>query len=233
VWLFSFWTWKDFFLRWFGSAASHPASGESAEHLLSEEGQQESKLAAFLSSLPKDGRRCRRLEFHGDSKVIINFEGDDLTLIHGTDGEAGFGEFLKAIASSEIVFRNVVDMALSGDNFCKYVEVFADALRKSSNIIKILAFTCYGSSVSLTKCISSVLLGNDAIQSININFFHLPKEMGKELIAEFMGNIAMPHTLQILKYVTMFLGKLDGEGMEQLMKPFQGPPSVLEELGLF
>jgi len=238
VWLFSFWTWKDFFLRRLRNPVSHPASGETAEHILSQDGPQESEFARFLSSLPEDERRCHHLRFDRDSKFTISYGAFTFPPSHDSTVQASYlkflEEFLEAVASSEIEFREEVSIELRGDDSCKRVEAFADALRQSSNRFRKLDLRChFGFAIRFANCISSVLLRNEAIQHLCLYFGGLKEGMGKDLAAEFMTIIATPHNLQILKSFGMGGLRLDGEGMEQLMKPFQGPPSVLEELRFY
>jgi hypothetical protein len=148
--------------------------------------------------------------------------------------EAGYGEFLKAVPSSEIVFREQVSISLYGDSCCKHVEAFADILRQSDKSFRELHLGCStGSAIRFAKCVSSVLLGNDDIQHLNLEFRDLNEEMGKDLSMEFMTIIGVPRILRIIKSFGMDALKVDGEGMEELLKPFQSPSSVLEVLTFY
>jgi hypothetical protein len=110
------------------------------------------------------------------------------------------------------------------------MEEFVDTLRQCGTDLRKLDIEYYeGSAIRFAKCISNVLSHIIGIQDLALSFDALDEEMGKEVAVEFMANIASPDTLRIFKSFQIWRTKLDGEGMEQLIKPLMGPHSVLED----
>jgi len=211
-----------------------PASGETAglEHLPSHEGHPHSEWARLLSSLPEDERWCGYLTIKGDSAVQLDF-GPNWKR-YRLAMQVGYGEFLRAVASSEVVFREKMWVILEGDDSLKPMEAFANALRQSGNTFRKLEVSCWKvSPIPFAKCISSALLGNDAIQDLYLDFHSgIWKKIGKEEAVEFMGILGVLHILRILKSVTIAGSDWENEGMRQLLKPFNSLDSVLEELNI-
>jgi hypothetical protein len=232
VWLFSFWTWfKAFFrLRWFRTPPlDHATSGASpgVEQLPSNEGQHESALATFLSSL-SEGKGGSMIYTPGKVgfKLSAWFDGGSRKF---SGDEPTHREFLAALASSKVGSDRPIHIYLSRDNFDRpeQVEEIVGALVSNNSFKKVILSVDGCSALRMAECVSNLLLGNKAIEYLGVALGS--GEVGREA-AELLANVLRKNrVLKILDWYEMW-GLVDDEAVEALIRPLKENDSVLQEL---
>ena len=238
AWLFSFWTcFQAFFrLRWFRTPPlDHATLGTSPgvkPQLCSNEGQHESALATFLSSL--SGSNVSSISYYpGEDGFTLScwvvgerkreFSGDEPT----------HREFLAALASSKVVSCTRLKVNLSRDNFDRpeQLEEIVGALVSNNNFkLVFLTFRETCSALQMAECVSKLLSGNKAIEYLEVDLGS-GVVVGREA-AELLANGL--HENRVLKTLNLWSirGLVDDEAMEALIRPLKENDSVLQELRL-
>jgi hypothetical protein len=239
VWLFSFWTWFQAFfrLRWFrtpplvSDQATSGASPGVEPQLCSNEGQHESALATFLSSLSED--KVKFLSY-------ISLE-DGFKFFFYVDHEREFSgdepthrEFLAALASSKVVLSGTkLAVDLPRDNFDRpeQLEEIVGALVSINSFKAVdLNFRSGCSALQMAECVSNLLLGNKAIEKLRVEL-DCGEVVGREA-AELLANRL--HENRVLKTLDLWWisGLVDDEAVEVIIRPLQENDSVLQKLRL-
>jgi hypothetical protein len=242
VWLFSFWMWfRVFFrLRWFRTPplvldqATSGASPGVEPQLCSNEGQHESALVTFLSSI-----------FSDDKVGYLGYKPgkDGFKLSSWVDGERRefsgdeptHREFLAALASSKAVpgesdGTNII--SLSWDNFDRpeQLEEIFGALVSTNNFRTVFLSFRGCPALQMAECVSNLLLGNKVIGHLGVRL-ESGEVVGREA-AELLANGL--HENRVLKALTLWWisGLVDDEAMEVLIQPLKENDSVLQDLSL-
>jgi hypothetical protein len=238
VWLFSFWTWFQAFfrLRWFRTPPlDHATLGTSPgveTQLCSNEGQHESALATFLSSLSQ-GNCCYTLRhILREDGFKLSCRVDDEKREFSGD-EPTHREFLAALASSKVGLSGTwLAIHLSGDNFdrAEQLEEIVGALVSNNSFEAVhLRFTdC--SALQMAECVSNLLLGNKAIAMLRVEL-DCGEVVGRES-AELLAKGL--HENRVLKRLDLWWirGLVDDEAVEVIIRPLKENDSILQELRL-
>jgi hypothetical protein len=239
VWLFSFWAWFQAFfrLRWFRTPPlDHATSGASPgvePQLCSNEGQHESALGTFLSSLSED--TVGSLDyFPGEDgfKLYARFDGGSERREFSGD-EPTHREFLAALASSKVGLSGTVLLIdLSRDNFDRpeQLEEIVGALVSNNNFKAVYLLFPGCSAVQMAECVSNLLLGNKAIEELTVGLGS-GEVVGREA-AELLANGL--HENRVLKTLDLWGigGLVDDEAVEVIIRPLKENDSILQELRL-
>jgi hypothetical protein len=238
VWLFSFWTWFQAFfrLRWFrtpplvSDQATSGASPGVEPQLCSNEGQHESALATFLSSLSED--KVKFLSY-------ISLE-DGFKFFFYVDHEREFSgdepthrEFLAALASSKVVLSGTeLNIDLSRDNFDRpeQLEEIVGALVSNNSFKAVHLDFNDCSALQMAECVSNLLLGNKAIEKLRVrlDYGEVVGRESAELLANGLHENRVLKTLD-LRYIS---GLVDDEAVEVIIRPLKENDSILQELTL-
>jgi hypothetical protein len=238
VWLFSFWTWFEAFFRllWFrtpplvSDQATSGASPGVEPQLWSNEGQHESALATFLSSLL--GVQVGRLMYcpGEDGFKLYNWKQGEFS-----GDEPTHREFLAALASSKVVSGTELKFEIDPftDNFDRpeLLEEIVGALVSNNSFKAVdIKFPSGCSALQMAECVSNLLLGNKAIEELTVQL-QSGEVVGRES-AELLANGL--HENRVLKTLDLWWirGLVYDEAVEVIIRPLKENDSILQELRL-
>jgi hypothetical protein len=225
--------------------ATSGASPGVEPQLCSNEGQHESALATFLSSLSesnvsriqyypgKDGfKLSSRVDYFPRDDGFAVYARFDVERREFSGDEPTHREFLAALASSKVVSGSLkIYIRLSRDNFDRpeQLEEIVGALVSNNSFKAVrLIFGDGCSALQMAECVSNLLLGNKAIEDLGV---HLGsgEVVGREA-AELLANGL--HENRVLKTLDLsgIVGLVDDEAMEALIQPLKENDSILQEL---